>query len=555
MSATFRVALAGQTVPFRFSTVNFAGIRELVAADVEQDINARAAKAQNGADFADKEAVTQNLLFLQSGTGAASRTVRSKLREIVSPLDFGAVGDGTTDDTDAVQAAFDTGKTVDGAGLTYKVTSSVEQLANTRVRNITLKAGVAGLDMHLVNSGCRVQAKYVGSGVTNVIERAIYPAADGVTDVELDIDVQDITVGVQGHYLTSNDPANNARRWHGKITARNILGDPGESFGYALLLAGSQECDFVVIAKDVARHAAYLSAGASRNRVHVTVDGCLNNAVQIYSLTDGSQPPSESNYIEVRATNLGENVAGQSGAFAIVGLSNDNTIVCHDTASGEAARWGIVQGANGVQPRNNKIIGGSTRLADGLTGASYTGTDVLVLENEENTLVSGNSLIGYAGNFGIAIRKVGTNTAEEGAYVVDNVIDCLGQNRAGIYTQLTGIPHYIGPNRIRNTGTALRVRDDSSGARTGWSRTATFEGTTASVTAGASADVEVELSQPIQTTSKQHVANIVSAASSLGVVLDARITARADEDHATMRVYNGAGSDQTLNYAGFINGD
>jgi len=43
--------------------------------------------------------------FLQSGTGATSRTVQAKERDIVSVKDFGATGDGTTDDTAAIQAA------------------------------------------------------------------------------------------------------------------------------------------------------------------------------------------------------------------------------------------------------------------------------------------------------------------------------------------------------------------------------------------------------------------------------------------------------------------
>jgi len=70
----------------------------------------------------------QGVTYNQGGTGAQSRTVENKLQESVSVKDFGAVGDGTTDDTAAIQAAIDanTQSVIYFPSGTYKITSTIQ---------------------------------------------------------------------------------------------------------------------------------------------------------------------------------------------------------------------------------------------------------------------------------------------------------------------------------------------------------------------------------------------------------------------------------------------
>lgn len=81
-----------------------------------------------------------NVTYTPSGTGAVATNVQAKLSESVSVKDFGAVGDGVTDDTAAIQAALDSAspevKVSDG---TYLTTSTLT--ASTAGQKILLSPG------------------------------------------------------------------------------------------------------------------------------------------------------------------------------------------------------------------------------------------------------------------------------------------------------------------------------------------------------------------------------------------------------------------------------
>jgi parallel beta-helix repeat protein len=88
------------------------------APPLNSSIEVAVARTLEAVGTADASAVT----FTQAGSGATSSTVERKLQEFVSVKDFGAVGDGTTDDTSAIQAAINAASRIYFPEGTYKIT-------------------------------------------------------------------------------------------------------------------------------------------------------------------------------------------------------------------------------------------------------------------------------------------------------------------------------------------------------------------------------------------------------------------------------------------------
>ena len=75
-----------------------------------------------------------DVAFLQAGSGAVVRTAQSKMRDVVSVKDFGAVGDGVADDTVAIQNALNAAKhVIVPSGMTPLISSTVTVPSQTRL--------------------------------------------------------------------------------------------------------------------------------------------------------------------------------------------------------------------------------------------------------------------------------------------------------------------------------------------------------------------------------------------------------------------------------------
>ena len=81
-----------------------------------------------------------DISFLQAGSGAVVRTAQSKMRDVVSVMDFGAVGDGLTDDTAAINAAIAAAPAGGGViqfGPAHLISSTIEVNKPIRITGLS----------------------------------------------------------------------------------------------------------------------------------------------------------------------------------------------------------------------------------------------------------------------------------------------------------------------------------------------------------------------------------------------------------------------------------
>lgn len=169
--------------------------------------------------------------YLPAGSGAVGTTVQAKLRESVSVLDFGATGNGSTDDTAAIQAALDSGAlSIYAPSGTYRVTATInitrpvtfygDGLANTIFSQAT------NFDVFYIYNGVGVMSgvNMFNFGITNTQASASVTSGAGIKLYKVYYS-QFSNITITNTYIGIDSTQSNVTKYNGvNVTNFNYVG-------------------------------------------------------------------------------------------------------------------------------------------------------------------------------------------------------------------------------------------------------------------------------------------------------------------------------------------
>lgn len=412
--------------------------------------------------------------FLQSGTGAVARTVQDKLRESVYVEDFGAVGDGSTDDTVAIQKAIDSlilgGALNFGKGKIYRITSQL----NCNTSEVTINGNDAYIDATALPAAVALNG-VSALKVSGSISALAIPVTADITKGSKSITVSDTSTLRAGdlilirsttevwpvgdvdwtarpggiHFIRSIDSATGLTLQDGTFMDMAASGSPTvkkitplkninvNRLNVTMGGANKAQCG-IIYAYCVDSRLEDCNIGFAEDTCFRAMY-CFGGEVKGGKFTDATSPDtgtaplrivsgygvhlySATRNFTIKEAVLYKNRHGIacSGDTPVVACTIDNNHVCGSRAPVSNYDIDCHEECIGIEMINNKIVGSLD--SNGSGGMQVRG---------QNCIVMGNTILN-AHQYGILVQSYHTNpNGQDGVQVVNNTVD--GARVVGIY--------------------------------------------------------------------------------------------------------------------------
>jgi hypothetical protein len=369
--------------------------------------------------------------FQQSGAGAIVRTAQDKMREWVSIKDFGAVGDGVADDTNAVQAAIRCGaRVVNGNhGDTYLISTTL-QLDNAyptelRLNNSTIKAATGNVMMRLKNAkhivtggtfdGSSINAQFLGIIVEGTSK---YSRIVGNRFINIGGCAISAQAGADYTLIAENEIINCGRA-AATVSPFNVSVFVNETMGVQVVRNKISQCDWGIYMRGTANATPvrdYVVADNHLRGAYVAASQGISNAYSYNCVISGNV-----------CRDFGDNAIDCYGGTYVT-IANNKSEACKD---------GVFVGHAGTR---QMVVTGNTSINDERGVRVWDGaTEVVVSSNVVRNPADG----------GILVSTDTTATASR-ITIENNSVDCDSSGVYGIKLIKTEMCKVVG-NSVRRT--------------------------------------------------------------------------------------------------------
>ena len=395
--------------------------------------------------------------YTPAGTGAVETNVQAKLRESVSVKDFGAVGDGVTDDTVAIQAAIDASDSIYFPEGNYAITNTIytrgafdgiywrgKQLFGAGVEATTITAAVGFTDsvmIHIGNKDYLTDSKYCIKNALSDMTINNYNMGNTTSDAAV------LTFGTWDNRLSNLAILSLAypfTRWDLAIDRGTYTTTVTDVHCQNMQVASSATGDVTTIAfYNCSATFVNISGGVAINFDHLTVQGTYSGVYQQNRIQISNS---------VNVAFLNGDIEGDGVAFNIansvgVEITGNNVAIpgSYTTLGGvtENSKWIVLDGCSQVRSQGNIFLnwikgpstpapgtyltktGTNSKLdlidfnGDTYTGGAYTRADAQVLTNATNVIINYDSVTYDSGTYYLASYApsvfTGTNLVTTGA--------------------------------------------------------------------------------------------------------------------------------------------